>query len=199
MRVEIERPRPLHPVGLGTFTLVDVSTVQMPDFNDPSKQVDRWLWKFESDKKTPEGEPYEMAVFTGTRYGNSQSKLTWLLDLLVPGITVRQAEALDTDDLLGRKWEGSVKHETSVKDPEKRFASFSYLKPLIEEGAHTDPFFFDDDAGSVKVCVSCGNEVEETVAKHALKRWNEVVCHPCGRKRIAKEKVDAQNLEPVAV
>lgn len=197
MRVEIEKPRPLHPAGLGTFTLVDVSTVQMPDFNDPSKQVDRWCWKLESDKKTPEGDPYEMVVFTGTRYGNSQSKLTWLLDLLVPGITVRQAEQLDTDDLLGRKWEGSVKHETSIKDPEKKIATFAYLKPIAEEGAHTDPFAFDQD-GAVQVCSECGVGVDDSIAKHSLKRWGIILCHKDGRKRLAAEKVDAQNPEPVA-
>jgi hypothetical protein len=196
MRVQVEAPRELHPIGLATFTLAAVETIQQPSFNDPTQMVERWIWRFQSDRKDEAGQPLEVAVFTGQKYGNSQARLTWLLDLMVPGITIAQAQALDTDELLGRRYEGSVKHEISTNDPNKRLATFSYLKPLLAEGEAADPFAFDDP-GAVQVCAECGAEVEdERLVKSSLKRWGMILCHRDGRARAAAEKVAAG--EPAA-
>ncbi len=142
--LQVEKTRTLCPPGPATFALQEVEVIQMQSF-DGSGQVERLLWRFVSSKRDPEGAFYEVPVFTGYSYGNPKAKLTWLLDMLLPGITKREADNLDTETLVGRHYEGSVKHGTSERDPDKKVATFTYLRPL---GAPADPFV-DGDAGSV--------------------------------------------------
>jgi len=146
--VQIERPRTLCPAGLYTFALAEVNTVEMDAFNPLDGKVERWVWRFVSNRINPEdGLQYEIPIFTGQAYGNPKAKLTWLLDMLLPGITKVQAANLDTDTLIGKTFDGSVKHAQSQKDPDKKIAEIQYLRPITDTSAPTaepDPFEFDD-------------------------------------------------------
>src|SRR5207253_2755618 len=149
--VQTERPRTLCAPGIYEVVLADVTTQMMPAFSGDG-EVERWLWRFVTNKQDENGQYIEVPIFTGGVYGNSRAKLTWLLDMLIPGITKQQADRLNTDDLIGMRFEGSVKHEQSVKDPETKIATFAYLRPVADPN---DPFAADN-AGAVDVCEECG-------------------------------------------
>lgn len=146
--IEVERPRTLCPAGLYTFKLAEIKTVQMDAFNPEDGKVNRWVWRFVSNRINPEdGCQFEIGVVTGMQYGNGRAKLTWLLDMLVPGFTKAQAATFDTDSLIGKTFDGSVKHAQSQKDPDKKIAEIQYLRPITDTSAPTaepDPFEFDD-------------------------------------------------------
>jgi hypothetical protein len=144
-QLTVEKTRTLCPPGLHVFELKEVSTITMQSF-DGTGQVERLLWRFVSSKRDPEGAFFEVPVFTGYSYGNPKAKLTWLLDMLRPGISKREADNLDTDRLVGERYEGSVKHATSERDPDKKVATFAYLRPV---DAPPDPFV-DDNTGAVE-------------------------------------------------
>lgn len=128
-KVELPKERPLCPPGLHRLRLAEVIEKDVPAF-DGEGSVRKWIWRFLSNKKTPEGTLYEVAKFTGTVYGNSKAALTWLLDMMIPGITQTQADNLDTDVLIGTEYEASIKHVPSQKDPSKKYAEIQFLKPL---------------------------------------------------------------------
>lgn len=143
--LNVSKPRTLHPTGLFTFTLAGVETIQMKSF-DGTGVVDRLIWRFVSGKKDADGTFLEVPVFTGFSYGDPRAKLTWLLDMVRPGITKREADQLDTESLVGSRYEGQVKHATSEQDADKKISGFTYLRPV---DAPPDPFV-SADPGAVE-------------------------------------------------
>lgn len=152
--IQTETSRNLCPAGPQIIELKEVKETELPDFNDPNLMQTRLIWRFETVGEADEaGNPYEIAIFTGTRYGNSRAKLTWLLDMLVPGMTSAKAQALDTDTLIGNRYETQVKHVQGLKDPSKKFAECQYFRPLVSKASEHG-----------KVIDSEGNEVPDIFA-----------------------------------
>jgi hypothetical protein len=184
--VQTERPRTLCPPGLYEVVLAEVTTQMMPAFSGDG-EVERWLWRFVTNKRDENGQYIEIPVFTGGVYGNSRAKLTWLLDMIRPGITKAQADRLNTDDLIGSHFEAQVKHEQSVRDPETKVATFAYIRPAGNEGA-PDPFAFAD--GAVEVCEECSAELSPAEIKACQKRWGDALrlCTRHGREAVQRDK-----------
>src|SRR5438552_2081166 len=90
--LQVQKPMPLCPTGIHNFILAEIKESYSEKFN-----TDQLMWRFVSNKRTPDGEFYEVAIWTGLKYGHVKAKLTWLLDMLKPGITAKEAENLDTD------------------------------------------------------------------------------------------------------
>ena len=197
--LSVAKTRALHPAGLFTFTLAGVETIQMKSF-DGTGQVERLIWRFVSGKKDAEGAFLEVAVFTGFSYGHPNARLTWLLDMVRPGITKRDADQLDTETLVGTRYEGQVKHVASEEDADKKLCAFTYLRPV---DMPADPFV-DGNAGAVNteppgieevgdaVCQWEGCEEVLTLKEieSSIKRWGSEkrFCSVHGKKQIASEK-----------
>lgn len=140
--IEVQEQRPIPPVGRHILTLMDVELKEMDNF-DKTAKTNRLIWQFQTKKIAPDNNPYELNIFTGTVYGPPKAKLTWLLDMMVPGITVEQAKKLDTDDLIGFKFECQIKHTPSSTDATKLYAEPLYLKglqpsPFAKEGGEAE-------------------------------------------------------------
>jgi len=191
--LQVQKPMPLCPQGLHIFTLVEVK----PSYSEKF-QTDQLMWRFVSDKMSPEGTLYEVAIWTGLKYGHIKAKLTWLLDMLQPGITPAQAENLNTDVFLHRQYEGMVKHAVKEGggDP---YATFLYLRPLqtaqsaaVSPNADfVDPFAFDRD-GAVQLCAECEQELTEAEIKASDKRWHGelYLCAAHGKIKVQAEKAE---------
>ena len=193
--LQVQKPLPVCPQGIHTFRLVEVK----PSFSEKF-QTDQLMWRFVSNKRSPEGDLYEVPVWTGLAYGNPKAKLTWLLDMLEPGIVPEQADGLDTDVYLHREYEGSVKHQRK-QDGSGMFATFAYLRPVQDtrpaptaDDGENDPFALED-AGAVDACEECGKELTPAEIKACVKRWGNAMrlCTKHGKEALAHERVDAQN------
>lgn len=113
------------PAGKHTLTLKEVKPHVSDDpwhpVEDPNtgEQVpgkkEQLIWIFESDKKGQDGKPYEYATFTGLFYGDSRANLTTLLDMLMPNSTEDVKRNLDTDLLLGSKYEAQIAMQKNQK------------------------------------------------------------------------------------
>ncbi len=195
MQVEIQNTKELCPVGPATFRLVSVEAKPMPSF-DGTGTVTRWIWQFVSNKKAPDGSYYEIAIFTGQKYGHAQAKLTWMLDFMVPGITAEQAARLNTNDFIGTDWEAMVKHQPTEKDPSVKVATFSYLKPLGAPAPPPDIFADDDIAvdGIVR-CEVCSQELSDKETAACAAKWdNRWFCAVHGKAQIMREIEAASSL-----
>ncbi|MBA2704623.1 MAG: hypothetical protein H0U60_12330 [Blastocatellia bacterium] len=127
--VSTTKDRPLCPAGPHLLKLMDVESKLMPGF-ETTVESENWIWQFHTKKVAEDGSPYEVTVFTRTHYGPARAKLTWLLDMMVPGITPEQAEGLDTDALIGQSFKAQIKHSKGIKDPTRTFAEVVFLEPL---------------------------------------------------------------------
>lgn len=135
--IDVEKPRPPCPPGDHLLVLSEVVTY-MPKSGYGGKEPQEGLiWRFLSSQKDEDGNYYEMPVFTGKRYGNSKATLTWLLDMIHPGITPEVAEGLNTDRYVGSKFQGPVKNEIN-KDTGKKYPVFVYLRPVSAAQAAAD-------------------------------------------------------------
>jgi hypothetical protein len=186
----VEEPRPLCPVGPATFRLAEVTQKMQKSF-DGSGEVPRLIWKFVSNRVAPTGEFYEVSVWTGLAYGNQKARLTWLLDLVSPGMTAEKAKKLNTDLFVGQDFEAAVKHGASEKDGTP-FATFLYLRPV---GTPIDPFV-DADPGATVTCETCANELTDMEAIACTKRWGDGhrFCREHAKAFIAYEQSQAELL-----
>jgi hypothetical protein len=134
--IQIEKPRSLCPAGPQVIRLVEVTEKETPNFNDPNVMDTRLLWRFVVKGEVDEdGLQYEVAIFTGLKYGNPKAKLTWLLDMLDPGMTKKKAEGLDPSRYIDTDYETLIKHVPGQRDPSKRFAEPQYLKPMVNKAS----------------------------------------------------------------
>jgi hypothetical protein len=138
-KIKVAKERPLAPPGPHVLTLDESSEKQIESY-EGSGTVQKLLWKFATEKLAEDGEPYEVTVFTGTEYGNPKAKLTPFLDMMLPGITPAEARDLDTEQLIGTRYEAQIRHTTSLKDPSRKYAEIVYLRPLPGPEAKSDPF-----------------------------------------------------------
>src|SRR6185369_2323183 len=196
--------RPLCPPGPGIFRLKSVETKDMQAYGKLEGELEpKLIWTFVSTSKAADGTFFEVAVFTGLKYGNEQARLTWLLDMLDPGISVAKVKAaggLNTDKYLDNVYEGNVKHTTAPNG--KVYANFTFLKPMgqptisveddivsmsradlvqgfkeIDQAKARDAGepdpFTDDNAGSLVLCEVCHSELTDMEAIACSKRWGD--------------------------
>lgn len=122
--------RPLIPAGKHTLTLMKVDEVVVDNSFKPGEQVTKWIWEFDSDEVDEDGVPYTHKEWTKTVYGHPKAGLTILLNQLIPGMTQERANKLDTDSLVGRKFEGMIRHQVDDKGVNR--ADLAYIGPLDE-------------------------------------------------------------------
>ncbi|MBA2703472.1 MAG: hypothetical protein H0U60_06450 [Blastocatellia bacterium] len=128
--ITTQSDRVLCPAGPHILKLFSVELREMDDYAKTGK-TERLIWTFYTKKINPEdSNPWEVSLFTGTSYGPQKAKLTWLLDMLCPGITKKEAEGLDTEDLIGTSYKTQIKHTASQSDASKIYAEPLYLEPL---------------------------------------------------------------------
>ena len=81
----------------------------------PGKK-EQLIWIFEAEEIAPDGRPYEHAVFTGLFYGDSRANLTTLLDMLLPKATDDEKKSLNTDLLLGSRYDAVIRMVKNQKN-----------------------------------------------------------------------------------
>jgi len=119
------------PAGEHEFTLTEVRANEYPTYNDPNRMGIRWRWVFRSTQINPEnGEPWEFYHFTGNRYGAPNAGLTLLYDQIVPKLSDWDKEHLNTDDLIGRRYRGIIRHEKPERPDDAPKAKLAYIQPL---------------------------------------------------------------------
>jgi len=93
------------PAGTYHATLKNLEIKLFPSFDDPSVQEQRAMFTYETAEKDEEtGMPFELADFTGTKYGNERAKLTKRLDTMLPHLTPEQRSEVEPGELIGKKF-----------------------------------------------------------------------------------------------
>ena len=110
------------PEGEHVLELKKVNITEQPSFEDPQTMVNRLIWEFFND------DGYRHSQWTGTKYGNEKAGLTILLNRLVPGMNDELFDAFDTDDLIGKKFNGIIEHRVSTKGVP--FSFLAFIRPL---------------------------------------------------------------------
>lgn len=128
MPVVTTMDRPLIPEGEHVFTLAGVDEVLVESqFSKAGEKVTKWVWSFESEDKDDDGLPYIHKEWTRTTYGHPKANLTILLNQLLPGLTTEDANHLNTDNLVGKKFVGVIRHAPDEKGVMR--ADLAYIKP----------------------------------------------------------------------
>jgi len=139
-----QRERHAIPAGSYTFTLSEIKDYEGEniyaepdeDGNRPTKK--QMIWIFKSDKKGPDGEPYEFAQFTGLYYGDERANLTSLLDFMLPDVSHEdKRRGVDVEALVGQKFRGRIAWAPNKKgDPRPKL---SFLEPIAATGVDAIP------------------------------------------------------------
>lgn len=131
MKGELQTTKPLIPAGEQLLKLVSTDPITFPDRApgaQPGAMVSKWIWRFISNYKDPDGAPYELDIFTFKKYGGSKAALTRLLDNIEPGMNDLKFIDYDTEHSAGKVFEANIKHETSPKTG-KVYADYVWMRP----------------------------------------------------------------------
>ncbi len=129
---------PLIPKGEHVLKLVSVEKRRITSTfsKEEDGKADKFIWEFHAAQKDDNGKPFTYTVFTGVRYGNNKAGLTDLLNQMIPDITEETAAELDTEDLVGTKYNTQIRHNKSDKG--ELFPAHIYLTPF-KAGAKAKP------------------------------------------------------------
>ncbi len=148
MKFETQKDRPLIEAGEHVLKLTAVDTLEMDDLygqsKDGSGKVTKIIWRFVSQSEDEDGNPFEYAIFTGMTYGNEAAAMTKLVDMLVPGMTPDKFADFDSDDLIGKKFRGQIKHVKKENGSGMK-AVHVYITPIAAKPAKPAPIQEDDD------------------------------------------------------
>jgi hypothetical protein len=137
--------KPLIPKGTHIVILREVveKDVNSQYSNREDGKVTKWMWKFESTTLDEKDEPYELVQFTNTSYGSSSATLTKLLDQMVPGIDIDRAATFDTDTLIGKRFEATIKHEPNAKNEKRPYVVLEMIQPVQRKSKQKEDDFGD--------------------------------------------------------
>ena len=146
-----KRERTSIPAGDHILTLVEVKQHDGENaFFDKTKEVGganqprrtRLIWQFTSEATDNEGVHFEHAIWTGEFYGNPRAGLTALLDQMLPEADENVRENVNTDTLIGTRYQAKIRLVRNQKGDVVPKAVD--LEPIKGEGQTATPFDPDD-------------------------------------------------------